>query len=349
VLFDIRTLTTGLAESPLQPRSWIVLLAGGVILTATGLLDTHRSHILAKLGHYKTKSPNLSSMRSETGLPANSTSMQTTCQVPHSGAAAVKTPSNTSGEPLLRFPIWLWPNLLSLDAPVIAVAWYALLARSLKLAIEPVSLTILASTVWTIYAADRLLDVRSGPPTTARHRFARAHRSAFAVLVLATTLVTGALSLFALSLHRILRGLAVAAGVGVYFACIHRPRSRAVAPAIKQLAVSLLFAAGVVLPLHGAPGIRLAWAAIAAIVWLNIRAIDEWESTSAACRTVAIGGLASGAICLLLAGFGKFYGALALSAFLIFTLNRLRERLSREALRACVDLALLLPALGMLL
>jgi hypothetical protein len=36
-----------------------------------------------------------------------------------------------SGERCYRHPIWLLPNLLSLDAPLVAVCWQVLFAKSL--------------------------------------------------------------------------------------------------------------------------------------------------------------------------------------------------------------------------
>ncbi len=87
-------------------------------------------------------------------------------------------------------PWWLWPNLLSLDAPLVAVAWLWLMATTLSIQIpEPWwCYGILAAAVWAIYVIDRLLDGMSvGDPQsiTARHRFYRSRRSLFAILAVA--------------------------------------------------------------------------------------------------------------------------------------------------------------------
>lgn len=57
-------------------------------------------------------------------------------------------------------PAWLLPNLLSLDAPLVAVCWQALLAADTGLALRPAAQVALGLTVWLIYIVDRLLDVR---------------------------------------------------------------------------------------------------------------------------------------------------------------------------------------------
>jgi hypothetical protein len=254
-----------------------------------------------------------------------------------------------ANESLRCHPLWLWPNLLSLDAPLVAVAWSVLLAQSSRIAIEPAELAVLAATVWTIYAFDRLLDVRFDAPVTARHRFAYAHRTSFAVIGLAAVIVVGPLSVLALSLGTLERGAIVAASVAVYFLFVHLHRLRIVKLWIKQLAVAMLFAAGVVLPLRANAGLGFAWAAAAAVVWINIRAIDQWESAHTGSRTIALASFVIGAICFVLSSHGRFYGALSIGGFLIFGLNGLRRHLSGDMLRACVDLALFLPALAMLL
>ena len=267
---------------------------------------------------------------------------------PHSAAGEFGATS-TRHESRIRYPIWLWLNLLSLDAPAVAVAWCALLARSRGLTVEPVVLVILASVVWAIYTADRLFDVRSAIPATSRHRFARAHRVALLLPLVAAVLLSLSLSTLTLPLDTLLRGLVAAVGVALYFYWVHGPRSGPARPGVKRLAVSMLFAFGVILPLQVRGGLMTAWATTAAVVCLNTFAIDRWECGGNAGRGVAFGCAATGIWCLLLAGSSEYYAALALGAFLIGGLDGLRERLSRDVLRVAADLALLAPALVMLL
>ena len=80
---------------------------------------------------------------------------------------------------------WQAANLLSLDAPVVALAWQALLAQVTGTMLMPAGRWALGLTVWAIYLADRLLDVRDGrrAPQTARHAITRRHRLGMSVLL----------------------------------------------------------------------------------------------------------------------------------------------------------------------
>jgi hypothetical protein len=75
-----------------------------------------------------------------------------------------------------RAPFWLWPNLLSLDAPLVAVAWLFMFSRAWRVDFHPWhAYAALGLTVWIIYVADRLLDVRMSesddPSLGLRHKF----------------------------------------------------------------------------------------------------------------------------------------------------------------------------------
>ena len=246
--------------------------------------------------------------------------------------------------------MWLWPHLLSLDAPLVAVAWSALLARSLQMSVQPAVLLILALTVWVIYAADRLLDVRTHLPATSRHLFARTHRFGFGVSIWAALSLAGGLSAQILHPDIFWRGVCVALGVALYMVAVHWGPLPRMGPRGKQFAVSVLFAAGVVLPFHTARGIGIAWAVSAAVVWLNIYAIEEWESgQSRPTAVVAVSSISIGGTCFLLGGVNEYYRALALAALLIFGLNWNRARLSSDLLRTAVDAVLFAPALAILL
>lgn len=62
-----------------------------------------------------------------------------------------------------RPPIWLLPNLLSLDAPLVAMIWMWMLACSMRVQyVEGSSYFILAAAVWCIYVLDRIRDVSCG-------------------------------------------------------------------------------------------------------------------------------------------------------------------------------------------
>jgi hypothetical protein len=89
-------------------------------------------------------------------------------------------------------PLWLWPNLLSLDAPLVAVPWKWFLAYRFSLPLRPAWRIVLGLTVWVIYLLDRLLDVRKSLSVNerarepARHRFYRRHSRFMAALLVLT-------------------------------------------------------------------------------------------------------------------------------------------------------------------
>jgi hypothetical protein len=57
------------------------------------------------------------------------------------------------------YPAWLWPNLLGLDAPVVALIWQDYLARHFAFTLPPAGRTVLALTVRAIHLLDHLVDV----------------------------------------------------------------------------------------------------------------------------------------------------------------------------------------------
>ena len=100
-----------------------------------------------------------------------------------------------------RKPLWLIPNLLSLDAPLVAVAWLYIFAKTWRVDYLPWAAYIsLGLVVWVIYVTDRLLDVsmRSGTSEKleARHEFHRQHQRVFRRMAL----IAGVLSVILVTL-----------------------------------------------------------------------------------------------------------------------------------------------------
>lgn len=74
---------------------------------------------------------------------------------------------------------WKWPNMLGLDAVLIAVLWQCALASALDLSLGGAVPLVLGLSVWLSYSADRLFDVARREPRnllSLRHRFAKRHR-----------------------------------------------------------------------------------------------------------------------------------------------------------------------------
>ena len=93
-----------------------------------------------------------------------------------------------------RMSWWLWPNVLSLDAPIVALVWHLAFARTYEVPVGEVEAALLGLAVWAIYVADRLLDTARANDSeeTARHAFHARHRRAFLVGILVALVVAGA-------------------------------------------------------------------------------------------------------------------------------------------------------------
>ncbi len=122
-----------------------------------------------------------------------------------------------------KSPLALW-HLLSLDAPTIAVLWTWFIAAASHVHLPVTSILAMASAVWTLYAADRLLDTQSATPSDleARHHFHHRYRTAFLAGILLASLAMAVLlpriPSEAIHLYLILGGL-----VFGYFILIHVP------------------------------------------------------------------------------------------------------------------------------
>src|SRR5579862_4393303 len=244
--------------------------------------------------------------------------------------------------------LWLWPNLLSLDAPVVALLWQVLFIRCFhaRLGATPSLLLVLA--VWIVYAADRMLDAWRGEEHQPRHEFYRRHWRA--VLPIWTGVLAGGawLAWTRLSSDLFVHGMLVAAGTGVYLAAVHlAPRLCNLAGG-KESAVAVLFALGASLAVWS--GVETAGDVLSILVfsclcWMNCAAIEDWEHGRSARPAIVI----AAAVVALIAGiFLREHrpilgGAEAASALGLMAVDRLRGRSSADVLRVLADVALLTP------
>lgn len=211
--------------------------------------------------------------------------------------------------------------------------------------------------VWILYAADRLLDARELhlPPhhrrsdLEARHLFHFRHRRAFiAVIPLA---VAGLAALLPALLRQTLDAYLIeGALLAGWFFLVHGTRSRLP----KEVVVGLYFAAAVFTPvLVRGPQhllVLLACAALfATVCTLNCHFIHAWEHNTGDVRPLlAFTAMVVAASCAL-----AFDSVVAIpigaSAALLALLHKRRYQFSRTHLRCAADLALLTPALLLLL
>lgn len=264
-------------------------------------------------------------------------------------------------------PLWLWPNLLSLDAPLVAVLWQSFLAYRFELPLRPACRIVLGLTVWAIYLLDRLLDARkpAAIDEPARHRFYRRHWKPMATLFIAV-LTADAIVTFGWLRPAMLRGGLIAlAGVLLYLAAFHIPPKAGRLP--KEVAAAILFTAGTFLTAWiTLPCPRLAWAALAFFVLClaNMIAIETWESrelpktrvhatpphilTRWLARTYLLWVPLAVMVCMIV-GRSEWYTSIALSAGACAILFGASRYVSLEARRVLVDGVLLSPILFLIL
>jgi hypothetical protein len=273
------------------------------------------------------------------------------------------------GSPAWDQPLWLWPNLLSLDAPLIAVLWMQLFAVSEDVRLSPVVTLVLGLAVWLIYVADRLFDGMFATTglQAVRHRFHMAHRNvllAGASLALAITCLA-CLELDTLTLEF---GTLLTLVVLAYFGAIHGRLVKRRLCLPKEMVVAVVFGAGTFFPasIHARgsyPAMAIVLALFVVICWLNLVLIEyaEWmvlrhgKTQRPHVSTVMAGQylpwFGGGAAIMALLVFCSPYActerpallALVLSAVALAGLSYCWRCLSSNAVRVLADVALLSP------
>jgi hypothetical protein len=273
---------------------------------------------------------------------------------------------------LVRRPWWLWWNILSIDAPSVAIVWALLFARMIHSKIPLLDFCILAIAVWLIYVADRLLDGRvSAQPSTLheRHYFCLQHRRLLVTLMIcAAALNLWLVQKDGLPLRLIRSGWILLVLVVLYMFCAHAGLSFLNRWLPKEIVVGLLFAAGVSLPAWSRSRslsylMILPWALFGLLCSLNCLAIEYWENGTeprirkgllALRSEVHVDGLAGSLMALGFIGpillgtparAASGWFAISGGAFLILVLNHMKARVSTDAIRVLADAALVLPPL----
>jgi hypothetical protein len=288
-------------------------------------------------------------------------------------------PSKTSSSRVAAStpPWWLWWNILSLDAPTVAVIWAAVFAHAAGITVRPSDEITLGLAVGTIYIADRLLDGWRSAADAAlqeRHLFCARHRTALlAVLVPASAGILW-IATHGLTAREVKAGLILAAIVATYIVGIHAARGFPARLLPKELTVGILFAAGTTLPLWSqaatiSPSAWLSVILFALLCSLNCLAIEYWENVrsfetprhTASTRMdgednhiywlSAALGIAAPTVPLVGPSqrFAKPIVAISVAAFLLLLLHLFRNRFSRPALRVLADAVLVVAGLFALL
>jgi hypothetical protein len=273
---------------------------------------------------------------------------------------------------MARRPIWLWPNLLSLDAPLVAFAWFMVFKKVWLVRYhQPTLPWLLVLVVWCIYVADRLMDERMAEMgsgrDTARHKFHRKFRMPFSIALLVGVL--GSMGLLIVQARGLwAHGIFMLIPVGVYFSISFFDAGRGISYWKNTLAgLAFAFGTAVGVHLHSqeshilhlllSPEV-LAFAALCA---LNMTAIDHWEASRETNdpeqkeiyeKVLTILLVLLGGFALLMAVKAEehslfiqkaFFYAIMVGAALHWGINQLRNRFSLDVLRVLADVAMLLP------
>jgi hypothetical protein len=266
-------------------------------------------------------------------------------------ATPTSTPHSSNPAPVKPFrhrnPLTLW-HLLSLDAPTVAALWTWFIARANHIHLPTASILAMFLAVWTLYAADRLLDEHA---LEARHHFHHQHRRAFLTGIILTSIALAILLPYlepaAIRLYLILGGL-----VFGYFVLIHATQDSHRYP--KELAVGICFAAATFIPtIARQPTLRPALLPsallFAALCSLNCLFIYAWEHAPQP-HPLPLLAILLTLTATTIAIFDHHApwpipAATALAATFLLALHRRHQNIQATTLRAAADLALLTPVL----
>lgn len=259
-------------------------------------------------------------------------------------------------------------HLASLDAPTVAVIWAVAVARSANIHLELWVLCLIASGTWTVYVLDRLLDARHAIAAQStdilreRHFFHWRHKRVLLPIAAGTAALAAVLVSRVMPVTSRRHDSLIGAAALAYFSGVHASARFPVwlrRLFTKELLVGAIFACGCTAPtftrLNSTSPTWPMYVVLlffAALAWLNCASIDGWESQSARVNVswvaliISFSGLTAAAILEpRAASVSALLCSGALSAVLLFALNRLRNRTAPLTLRAFADLVLLMPAL----
>ncbi len=188
-------------------------------------------------------------------------------------------------KPGLKIVWWAWLTVLSLDAPLVAIAWQALLAESFQLALRPVHSLLLFAVVWLIYVADRCFDsVVIDEAQTERHAFYKRHFRPVVFVAIFVAIVVLFVAVRGLEPTLFLHGCLLSGIVLLYLANLHLLKE----PILllpKELQIGIVFAVGTGLSLWSQLDastvvlFSLATLCFASLCFLNCSFISLWEKS----------------------------------------------------------------------
>ena len=180
---------------------------------------------------------------------------------------------------------WLWLNLVCLDAPLVAICWQWIFARTFHLSVPVGHQAALFLTAWVIYLGDRFGDSVSlvaGQPKSVRQQFCLRHKSVWLVTIICVAAVDVIVVLQTVNYETAVLGAVLGAFTIAYVAINHAHSEIWKTIPLKEFTIGSLFAAGTLLgvtPHIFAEGSTMVFAAIlfASLCSLNCVSIAIWE------------------------------------------------------------------------
>lgn len=279
-------------------------------------------------------------------------------------------------------PLWLYPNLLSLDAPLVAVAWLYIFAKTWGVSyLIWQAYVCLGLGVWVIYVVDRILDAmmreNSSDRLQARHEFHRRHRRKFLCGAAVASLFT--LVLFISSMRVDIYGylgIGVLLLAGFFALSVFSTTPPGEIPYAKNILAGFTFAYGTAMFAHVYTTFGILellrskeLLCFGVLCMLNINAIDLWEharrssdievkATDELSLTLPLAVLGTASLWFTgllrsdpLDAFGgehftrPFFCATLTGAGLLLLLNLNRQRFSTTAQRVLADVCVAAPFL----
>ena len=278
-----------------------------------------------------------------------------------------------------RAPWWLWPNLLSLDAPLVALAWAWMFSNAWGVVSVPWQLwATLGASVWIIYALDRIVDARREGDLKlldARHHFHRRYSQVFFRVITIGIFFCLYSVMLNLAQTVLQYGFFVILCAVVYFVIAFNQSNSEQSGLGKNLVAGLTFSYGASAGVHAyspvLPFGDMVFSSevllFAALCVINMTAIDFWrlkgEDDEDAAAVLNLGTLLVAGVAMYIyistlkreAFFFNedfyheqvFYKPFAVGVLVVsagfFLLNQARRKFEAEAYRVLVDVAVVAP------
>lgn len=243
-------------------------------------------------------------------------------------------------------PWYLFPNVLALDAPVVAIIWQHFLAKNFKIELSGIETAALFFTVWFIYLLDHFLDSKNNIYTTRRHVFIAKKRK-LAIFLITLTFTTSAFLTTLLPEFMIKGGFILAILISVYLWIIHSNIiNLKIKTNYKELLVGIGFGTGVSLPVINSELSITTWlpsvTLFCLLCWINCKLIDNWESDHLRFSKLEVFLLLVLFFCMFLSSKSLVIAAL-ISICLFFIVDRFVGSKNIQLSRVFVDVCLLSP------